>query len=220
MRPLTLKTPKPLLLLAGQPILAHIILALPDAIDELIIVIGYLGEQIQTFFGNPFRGRPVRYLWQREKLGTAHALRLAEPYIRNERFLVLCADDLHGKAGLEACLRHSRSLLIAEHAEPERFGVVELAADGTIAAITEKPARPKSNLVSTGTMVLDGNIFNYEPVRHENGEYYLTGMFGQLIRHLPVAAEKTGLWFPIAAPGDIAAAERFLDEIEPQDPDA
>lgn len=210
MRPLTLNTPKPLLAIAGQPILARIAESLPEAVDEIILVIGYLGEQIQNLCGRSFHGRPVRYVWQREKLGTAHALRLTEPHVGRERFLLLYADDLHGPDGLRACLAHERALLVAEHPEPQHFGVVSVNADGSVAGITEKPERPASHLVSTGAMVLDANIFNYEPTRHASGEYYLTSMLGRMLRHHPVTAVRTDAWFPIATPEDLAAAEQLL----------
>ncbi len=210
MRPLTLTAPKPLLVVSGQPLLAHIIAALPAEISELVVVIGYRGEQIRAFLGEWFAGRPVRYVWQRELCGDAYALRLSASLLTEERFLLLYADDLHDPSALLEGLAHKRALLVAEHPEPQRFGVVFTNADGSVAGITEKPERPASRLVSTGAMVLDANIFNYEPVRHANGEYYLTSMFDQMLRHHPVMAVRTDAWFPIATPEDLAAAETFL----------
>lgn len=210
MRPLTLTTPKPLLAIAGKPILEHIGNALPPEITKLIIVTGYLGGQIQTFCGNRFFGRPVTYIEQAQKLGTAHALKLCRSELDGERFLLLYADDLHNYGGLAAMLAHPRSLLVAEHPEPQRFGVVSLHPDGTVAGIVEKPERPLSNLVSTGAMVLDRHIFDYEPDLHSNGEYYLTSMFDKMIRDVPVVAVQATGWFPVAAPGDLTAGEAFL----------
>lgn len=210
MRPLTLTTPKPLLPIGGRPILEHIGNALPSQITELILVVGYLGDHIRAFCGERFFGRPVTYVHQERKLGTAHALKLCRNKLNGERFLLLYADDLHDRGGLDAMLAHPRSLLVAEHPEPRRFGVVTLHPDGTIAGIAEKPERPLSNLVSTGAMVLDRRIFNYEPELHPNGEYYLTSMFDKMIRDVPMMAVETTGWFPIAAPEDLLAAEHFL----------
>lgn len=210
MRPLTLTTPKPLLAIAGKPILEHIGAALPPEITELVIVIGYRGDQIRAFCGERFLDRPVTYIEQAQKLGTAHALKLCRDKSNNERFLLLYADDLHDREGLEAMLAHPRSLLVAEHPEPQRFGVVTLHPGGTVAGIVEKPEQPLSNLVSTGAMVLDRHIFNYEPELHPSGEYYLTSMFDKMIRDVPVMAVQTAGWFPVAAPGDLLNAENFL----------
>ena len=210
MRPLTLSTPKPLLVVAGKPILAHIAEALPGEVTELILVVGYRGEQIRAFLGNHFLGREITYVEQKQKLGTAHALRLCRDTLNGERFLLLYADDLHDRRSLNALLAHPRSLLVAEHPEPQRFGVVSLNSDGTIAGIIEKPMRPTSNFVSTGAMVLDRHIFRYEPELHPSGEYYLTSMFDQMIHGVRVMAVKTTRWFPIATPEDLPAAENFL----------
>ena len=63
MRPLTNDRPKPLVLVLGRPLLEHIIEALPAAIDEIILVVGYRGEQIQKHFGTEYGGRRVHYVW-------------------------------------------------------------------------------------------------------------------------------------------------------------
>ena len=80
MRPLTEHTPKPLIKVCGKPILQHIVEALPAEIDELILVVGYLEEQIRTFCGAEFCGRKVKYVTQGNSAGgTGDALRCAAP---------------------------------------------------------------------------------------------------------------------------------------------
>ena len=125
---------------------------------------------------------------------------------------MLYADDLHGKSGIRECLEHDRSLLVAEHNEPQRFGVVSVNPNWTVREVVEKPANPVSNLVSTGAMVLDQNIFKYEPDLHPNGEYYLTSMFDKMINDYEVVAVKANGWFPIATPEDLKRGEDFLAE--------
>lgn len=210
MRPLTLENPKPLLKIAGKPLLQHIVEALPGEVDELVLVVGYLGEKIRDFCGAKFLGRPVTYVWQEKKLGTGHALKLCEPHLNSERFLMLYADDLHGGEGIGECLKHERALLVMEHDKPRRFGVVVLHPDGSIREIIEKPENPPSNLVSTGAMVLDANIFKYEPDLHPNGEYYLTSMMAKMLPQHSMKAVRTGRWFPIATPEDLARGASFI----------
>lgn len=210
MLPLTEHTPKPLLKVAGRPIIEHVISALPEEITELVIATGYRGDQIRQFLGKKFLGRDIAYVHQVQRLGTAHALKLCQPHLGSERFLFTNADDLYDPAGIKECLRHDRSLLVAEHGEPERFGVVSMNPDGTVADIIEKPEQPKTRLVSTGFMALDENIFRYQPDRHKNGEYYLTTMVGKMLTDYPVYAVKTSWWFPIAFPEHLSLAEKFL----------
>jgi NDP-sugar pyrophosphorylase family protein len=213
MRPLTLDTPKPLLKVASRPLIQHIVESLPLEIDELLIVIGYLGDKIRAFCGERFLGRKVRYVFQEKKLGTADALKRCRPYLKKERFLVLNGDDLFHPAELYECLKYKKALLVAEHHEPQRFGVVTLREDGTIARIVEKPEAPESNIVSTGALLTDEKIFDFEPERHPNGEYYVADMLDKMIRSGErVWAVKTAGWFPIATPEDLLLAENFLKE--------
>jgi glucose-1-phosphate thymidylyltransferase len=211
MRPLTLEKPKPLLELRGKPIIQHIVEVLPPEADELILVVGYLGKQIRNFCGNHFMGRPVTYVLQEKKLGTADALKRSRPHLGRERFLVLNADDLHSAESLSDCLKCDKALIVAEHNDPRRFGVVTLNPDDTVFEIIEKPENPASNIVSTGAMILDDAIFDFEPDLHPNGEYYLTNMFDKMLKagHRVDTVRTTG-WFPIGTPEDLAAAERLF----------
>ena len=210
MRPLTNDKPKPLLLISGRPMIEHIINALPKEIDELIVVIGYKGEQIKEFLSEKFQGLKVQYVWQKEKLGTGHALKLCQPYLGRDKFLMLFADDIHGREGLECLLKHDCAILTAEVDDPRRFGVISVDELGRIINLEEKPEHPKSNSVSTGAMALDGRIFKYEPIRHENGEYYLTTMIEQMLKEHDVFAAKSSLWISTATPDDLKKAEEIL----------
>ena len=212
MRPFTLKTPKPLLKVGGRPILEHIVSRLPDVIDKLILVIGYLGEQIKDYCGDEFLGKQVHYVWQEKKLGTYHALKLCKPLIeRGERFLVLYADDIHGKEGIENCLNHKRALIVEKAEDPRKFGVVCLNNDNNIAEIVEKPENPPSNFVSAGVLLLDSKIFEYEAEPHPNGEYYLTNALSKMLRDgHKVFAVKSTMWLPIGCPEDIRKAEEVM----------
>src|SRR3989344_4229672 len=97
MKPLTNNTPKPMLKVSGKPILEHILNDLPEKVDEIILVVGYLKEQIINYFGDRFGRFKMNYVIQNGKLGTYHALELCKNLINEkEKFLLLYADDLHG----------------------------------------------------------------------------------------------------------------------------
>ncbi len=212
MRPLTLERPKPLVLVTGRPILEHIIDALPPEVDEIILIVGYKADMIRNHFGDSYRGRSIRYIRQWMPAGTAHALSMAEPLLRDERFLLMCADDLHGARALTKALSHPLSILVSEHPEPSKFGVVELRDDGTLASIVEKPERPATNLISTGAMVLDKRIFDYEVVRHESGEYFMTYPLNLFAKEHAVAVITQDFWVPIGYPEDILKAVQRLND--------
>lgn len=93
LRPLTDKTPKPMLPVNGKPILEWIIKRFIDqGFKEFTISLGYLGEVIEDYFGDGLRfGCHISYVWESQPLGTAGALRLLEP---QSSFIVINADVL------------------------------------------------------------------------------------------------------------------------------
>lgn len=209
MRPLTLLRPKPLIEVAGKPLIEHMLDVLPSEIDEVIIVIGYLADMIRARVGQVYRGLPIRYAHQWMRGGTAHALSIARPFLSG-RFLLLNADDISGAKALAEAVIHPLSILATPHPEPHRFGVIIKRPDGTLDAIIEKPEHPPSNLVSTGAMVLDERIFGYPVERRGNGEYYLTDPVSALAREHKMMVIEQPLWLPVGCPEDIAKAETTL----------
>ncbi len=212
MRPLTLERPKPLVEVNGKPIIEHVIEALPPEVDEVIIIIGYKGKMIKERLGDSFDGRRIRYVHQWMPAGTAHALSLARPFLGG-RFLLMNADDIHGPEALAEAITHPLSILVASHTEPEKMGVVQKRPDGTLASIIEKPEHPEGNLVSTGAMVLDERLFEYEAPRHESGEYFMTAPLASLAAEHPIMAVQQSLWIPVGYPEDIERAETILREL-------
>ncbi len=213
MRPLTLEKPKPLIEVAGKPILEHIMDALPSEVDEIILVVGYKAEMIMERYGDSYKGIPIRYVHQWMPAGTAHALSIARPFL-NGRFLFMYGDDIHGKEALAEIVKHPLGILAARHDDPSKFGVIERREDGTLLQIVEKPKNPTSNLINPGGIVLDDRIFNYPAPRHETGEYYLTDPIGAFAKDYSMMVVEQPLWIPVGYPEDIAKAEAILEEIE------
>jgi len=194
---------------AGKPLLDHIVEALPTAVDELIIVVGYLGGMIEEYCGKEFHGRKVTYITQEEQKGTAHALWLCKDLIKG-RFLFLFADDIHGKEDLARATSYIRSILVASVSNPEKFGIVVRNPDGTLGLMIEKPEHAPSNCASTGAMILDEHIFEFEPETPVKGEYYLTEVIERYAQEYPIAVVEEHLWIPIGYPEDIIRAETIL----------
>ena len=114
--------------------------------------------------------------------------------------------------GIAECLKHERALIVEETNEPWKFGIVELDDDMSIVDIIEKPENPPSNLASTGVLLLDTTIFDYEADLHPNGEYYLTSALSKMLKDgHKVFAVKSTMWLPIGYPEDIKKAEEELE---------
>lgn len=213
MRPLTLHTPKPMVMVLGKPLLEHIINELPSEITELILVVGYQHEKIRAYFGDKFSDRKIVYVIQEEQLGTAHALNLARPYLNEgEKFLFMFADDLHSASAMKQLVQGDIGMLVQEHEDPRPFGVVEVDKEGRVTSLEEKPADPKSNMVAVGVFLFDDRIFNY-PIRlSPRGEYEYVDQVVDMLKDHDFVVEKTNFWHPIGYPQDVEVAERKLRE--------
>lgn len=218
MRPLTLEAPKPMLTVLGKPILHHLLDVLPQEITEVIFVVGYKHEQIESYFGSSFGGRGIRYVIQEKPEGTGHALMLCKDLIKpTERFLFMAGDDLHSPTALKRLLAHDHAVLVHTHTEPHRFGVIEVDAKNKVVSFEETPEVPKSNLVSLAVFVLTGKIFSYPMKPSRTGEYWSTDQIRAMMDDVVFVAEPSDFWLPIGRPSDLAHAEKRLGFVaEPQ----
>lgn len=210
---LTKSTPKPMLRVLGKPLLEHHLDFLPDEIDEVIFVIGYLGEQIREYFGDEWKGRKIRYVMQETLNGTCGAVASVKNLIRG-KFLVTMGDDLYLKEDLQKLLSFDLAILVHTTEEPSRFGVIETDESSYFVGIEEKPEKPKSNLVSTNAFALDERFFSYEMVPVSKTEFGLPQTLLVMGHDHPVMALRASAWQPVGKPEDIAKAEAFLSQQE------
>lgn len=210
MRPLTDDRPKPMVELAGRPLLEHILETLPNEVDDIILVVGYLSDKIKNYFGEKFGRFKITYVYQAEKLGTAHALWLCKDLLGKEKFLMLYADDLQLEKDIKKCLAHPLSILVSEVDDPRRFGVIVADKNGKVLDMVEKPEFPVSKIASTGVMALDHRIFNYPARKHENGEYYITDSLARMAKDHEIKIVKSSFWLPIGYPEDLKKAEEYI----------
>lgn len=212
MRPLTDITPKPLLPVCGKSILDHIVEALPSQIDELIIIVGYLEEQIREHCGEEFYGRSVHYVTQENSSGgTGDALMCAKDLVKG-KFLFMYADDIHGEGALAKVAAEDHAILAKPTNEPQLFGILELNEDGTLKGMIEKPesGTEPSNLANIGGWVVDPKIFDYEIPLSPRGELEATDMLTAYAADYPVKIIEQDQWIPIGNPEQIKVAEGIL----------
>jgi len=212
MRPLTYEVHKPLVKVKNKTLIEHLVEKLPKEVDEIIFVVGYLGNQIKKCCGNKFLGRKVSYVEQENRRGTYHAVSLCQPFVHNDKhkkFFVFYADDLLDAATIKKLNKYQRAVIIQEVPEPQNFGVLTLNKDGSIKDLIEKPEKPISNIVLASGMILDYKIFQYPPPTLVKGEYYLSTAVAEMAKHHKVMTVKANFWFPIATPEDIKKAEKL-----------
>ena len=218
MRPLTTTRPKVMLPLAGKPILEHLIRNVKEAgISDIIIVVGYREEAIRAYFGDGTAfGVKITYVVQRKQLGTADALRSAEPFV-TDTFLMLNGDMVVTVDDLKAvCSTEAPVMAVTTTTHPEDFGVVTLAGD-KISSLEEKSLHPKSNIINAGAYLFETEIFavlkKISP--SSRGEYELTDALMDYIAESRLSAYTLSLWMDVGYPWDMLAAnEHLLESIE------
>lgn len=212
LRPLTLTTPKVLLKLNGKSILEHSLNTLNGLVEEAVIIVGHLKEQVRKQIGDGYGDINIRYVEQKELLGTGHALIQAEPFIKKgEEFLILPGDDIFCKEDIRKCSRHKYCILTSTVEHPEQFGVIEVK-DDKITAIEEKPEQPNSKLVSTGLWKMDSKILELmkKQQKTKRGEYEITSALAELIKTEKVDYEKAAYWLAINNIQELKKARQFF----------
>ena len=211
MGPLTQTTVKPLLKVGKRPLLEYTFDALPDEIDEVIVVIGYLGEQIQAYLGENYCGRPINYVKQKKLEGTAKALWEAMPLLHG-RFLVLMADDIYAKPDIEKCLKHERAMLVMRTMSAGPGGKVLFTDNAGLNRVEEGKSHPAGSLISTNVFVLTPEFFDYEPVKltDREGEWGLPQTVARMAKDYPVSVIEASRWIKITTPDDLKLAVQAL----------
>ncbi|HKA35757.1 MAG TPA: glucose-1-phosphate thymidylyltransferase [Thermoanaerobaculia bacterium] len=165
LRPLTYTRAKQLVPVANKPVLFYGVEAIVAAgIEEIGVVVGDTREEIQSALGDGSRfGARITYIEQDAPRGLAHAVLISEDYLRGDPFVMYLGDNLIAD-GITALVDDYRKIgcnsqiLLARVANPEQFGVAELA-NGTVVRLTEKPREPKSDLALVGVYMFDDTIF-------------------------------------------------------------
>src|SRR5262245_36057213 len=139
LRPHTEKTPKPLLPVRGRPILDWALGALPAVVGRVIVVVHYLGEQIETYLAQQKHVPNFEAVRQHQPPGTGDALRSCRDRLRGGSFLVLNGDDLYGAADLATLAQKPAGLLVHPVDEPRKFGIAFLKEEGILEKLIEKP---------------------------------------------------------------------------------
>lgn len=214
---LTENTPKALLPLGGKTLLEYEFDALPQEIDEIIVIVGYMGGSIHDRFGGSWQGRDVLYVEQEELDGTAGALWRAKD-ILHDRFVVMMSDDLYAKEDVERCIQEKDwALLVQRRAEIRSKGKVEVDADGIILEVKEGDHGNVPGLLGTNLFVLDTRIFQCPLIPKAEGsdEFGLpqTAISAASMLKIPFRAVETDKWVEITTPEDLENAEEMLGNI-------
>ena len=204
---LTLTVPKPLLPYHGKTLLEHKLDSLPPAVTEIILVIGYLGQQIRDKIGEVYAGMPVRYVEQTEQLGTAHALWSCRDILK-EKFLVAMSDDIYEQEDIERLASVSGdewAILCQEVKSLGNYGKCIVDENDNLKEFMRDPdGLIPYNLMYTGACLLSTDIFSRDMAHVTATEFGLPQTLAQFAPERPVRVIRTGHWKQITKPEDLA----------------
>ncbi|MEJ2012632.1 MAG: sugar phosphate nucleotidyltransferase [Anaerolineales bacterium] len=220
LRPHTWSKPKPLVSVAGKTILGHVLdmfSSLSD-LEEVIFIVGYLGEQIKSFMDENYPDIKASYVIQDEMLGQSHALWLARDSLTGPVYMAfvdtLIEVDLSRppKAGSQAVA------WVKEVEDPRRFGVADVDAEGWVKRLIEKPKDPQINLALVGfyyfqhSEALVGAIEQQmERDTRLGGEYYLVDAINIMLEEgLRMSTERIEVWKDCGKPDALLDTNRYL----------
>jgi len=221
LRPHTHHIPKPLLKVAGKPVLAYILDDLRAVgVEEIVFVVGYLRDRVEAWIDRNYPDLRAHYVLQEVQDGTAGAIGLAEPFV-DEELLVVFADAVLevDYAVLDSLGSEYAGMIWAKEVEDyQRFGVIVTDDDGTMTRIVEKPKEPVSRLANIGLYYIRDHELLFEGIHHTlaqapgpSGEFYLTDAFqymvdqGSKILTAPVRG-----WWDAGKPGTLLETNAHL----------
>jgi len=213
---LTSTLPKPLLEVSGKTLLEHKFDTLNDDIDEIVLVVGYMGGMIRERFGNSYKGKKITYAEQGPAHGTAGALWSTREILR-DKFIVMMGDDLYGKKDIERACKSNSWMMFAMELPHVRGGGKVIADHGKITDIIESDEHGTGGLVSINLFSLDVRLFEYEmvPKRAGTQEYGLpqTVLAASRVSGIPLELAETRAWIQISAPEDLQNAQKTIADL-------
>jgi glucose-1-phosphate thymidylyltransferase len=224
LRPHTHTQPKPLIPVAGKPILGHIIENLMAAgIKDFVFVIGYLGEKIEEFVKGRYEGKiRMEFVLQSPREGTGHAIWVARnSFMEADEILIVLGDTIFD-VDLEGVLRALDSTVGVQVVDdPRKFGVAMLDENGYVTSMVEKPRIPKSNLALVGLYRIKEVATLVEALQHlittkqrgDRNEYHLTDAIMKMIGSgVRVRTHMVDNWFDCGQKETLLETNRILLE--------
>ncbi len=190
LRPHSYTQPKALIPLAGKTVISIIIDQIREAgINEIIIIVGYLGEKIQDYVKSKYPDLKAHYVHQVDRQGVGHALGLTRNIVGNDEVIVILGDTIC-EYNVQEVVNSPYSLIgVRKVDDPRDFGVAEIEDDGFICHVVEKPQIPKSNMALVGVYKIKETAQMFQCLENNirqglrsHGEYSLTDALDCMIQ--------------------------------------
>src|SRR6478609_3347215 len=220
LRPHTHITPKPMLKIAGKPVIDYVMedLQALGTVDQVIYITGHLKEKVEEYARAkyPF---PSVFVEQKEQRGTADAVALARPYI-DEPVMIIFVDTIFDADF--SVLKNTDAdgiIWVKEVEDYQRFGVVVKDEHDNMTRIVEKPSTPISKSANIGLYYMKNWKLLFEGINHvltqpqHKGEFYLTDAFQYMIdKGAKIKVIEVSGWYDAGEVGTLLETNRTMLE--------
>jgi glucose-1-phosphate thymidylyltransferase len=220
LRPHTHITPKPMLKIAGKPVIDYVMEDLQRLgnVEQVIYITGHLKDKVEEYARTkyPF---PSVFIEQKIQDGTAGAVALAKPYVDQPVFIIF-VDTIFDADLSEVNRTDADGIIWVKTVEDyQRFGVVVSDAQGNMTKIVEKPSEPVSRRANIGLyyiknwkLLMEGVEWTLKQPKNK-GEFYLTDAFQYMIdKGAKIKVIDVEGWYDAGEPGTLLETNRTMLE--------
>lgn len=224
MRPHTWSRPKPLMKVAGNTVIGHILEQMRAILtDEVIFVVGYRGEQIETWIRTHYPDLKASFVEQAQAQGQAHAVWLCRDHLPEDGEVVVAFGDgvikanyagYHAAAGADA----DGVFTVMEVDDPRPFGVLVMDEHGYMTRFVEKPTTLEHKLAAVGinwfrssAQLLSAIEAILQEKRQTRGEYFMADAYQVLLeRGARIKTMPVEYWYDTGSPANILLTNQRL----------
>ncbi len=190
LRPHTHVTPKPMLRVAGKPVMQYVMddVQRLGGVEQVVYITGHLKGAVEAYVRREIPV-PSVFVEQQVQDGTAGAVALAEPHVDQPVLIIFVDTIFDADLSVINTTDADGIIWVKEVEDYQRFGVVVTDADGFMTRIVEKPSEPISKRANIGLYYIRNWQLLYDGIRHvlaspkNKGEWYLTDAFQYMIDH-------------------------------------
>lgn len=222
LRPHTWSKPKPLVGVAGKPVLGHVLdmFASIQQVDEVVFIVGYLGSQIEAYVAKAYPHLRTRYVEQTELLGQSHAIWLARQGLSGPMLMVFVDTLIETDLSFLNNRADEAVAWVKAVPDPRRFGVAEVGKKGYVRRLIEKPDDISNNLAVVGCYYFPAAEELIAAIERQmerqillGGEYFLADAINLLLEGgLPMRVHPVEVWQDCGKPEALLETNRYLLE--------
>ena len=217
LRPHTHLVPKPLMKVAGRPVMDWVMDRLRGLpVEELIFITGHLRDQVEGYVHQRYT-IPSRFIEQSVQDGTAGAINLARPFVHGPVLIIFVDTVFEADLSITTTSEDAGIIWAKEVEDYQRFGVVVTDAQGYMTRIVEKPKEPISKLANIGLYFVRDVDALWQGIDHvlaqpkNKGEWFLTDAFQWMIEHgRRIRTAEVEGWYDCGALNTVIETNRIL----------